>query len=90
MLPVVRTFIAFPAGVSRMKLLPFTIYTLLGSYIWCLALAYIGMKLGQHWDDLAPYFHRFDALIAIVLIVGAAALIYNRVKGMTSTSTSTK
>jgi membrane protein DedA with SNARE-associated domain len=89
MLPVVRTFIACPAGVTRMKLLPFTIYTLLGSYFWCLALAYIGMKLGQHWKDLAPYFHRFDALIAIVLILGVAALIYNRVKGMTSASTST-
>ena len=86
MLPVVRTFIAFPAGVARMRLLPFTIYTLLGSYIWCLALAYIGMKLGQHWKDLAPYFHRFDALIAVLLILGAAALIYNRVKGMTSSS----
>ena len=89
MLPVVRTFIAFPAGVTRMKLVPFTIYTLIGSYIWCLALAYFGMKLGQHWKDLAPYFHRFDALIAILLVVGAAALIYNRVKGMTSASTST-
>jgi len=88
LLPVVRTFIAFPAGVSRMKLLPFTIYTLLGSYLWCLALAYAGMKLGQNWKDLAPYFHRFDALIAIVLVLGAAALLYNRVKGMRSAPTS--
>src|SRR5580658_9424336 len=89
MLPVVRTFIAFPAGVTRMRLLPFTIYTLAGSYPWCLALAYGGMKLGQHWKDLAPYFHRFDALLAILLVVGSAALIYNRVRGMTSASTST-
>ena len=88
MLPVVRTFIAFPAGVSRMRLLPFTIYTLIGSYIWCLALAYVGMKLGQHWKDLAPYFHRFDALIAILVIAGGAVLIYNRLKGMTSASRS--
>jgi membrane protein DedA with SNARE-associated domain len=84
----VRTFIAFPAGVSRMKLVPFTIYTLLGSYIWCLALSYGGMKLGQHWKDLAPYFHRFDALIAILLIVGGGALIYNRLKAVASASTS--
>jgi len=82
MLPVVRTFIAFPAGVSRMKLAPFTIYTLLGSYLWCLALAWGGMKLGQHWKDLAPYFHRFDALIAILLITGAGAVIYNRVRAL--------
>src|SRR6267154_6392228 len=87
MLPVVRTFIAFPAGVARMKLLPFTIYTLIGSYIWCLVLAYAGMKLGQHWDDLAPYFHRFDAVIAIILVVGIAALIYNRVKSIRAAQT---
>ena len=47
LLPVVRTFIAFPAGVARMRLLPFTIYTLAGSFIWCLTLAYAGMKLGD-------------------------------------------
>lgn len=88
LLPVVRTFIAFPAGVSRMKMLPFTIYTLLGSYIWCLMLAYAGMKLGQHWKDLGPYFHRFDALIAILLVAGAAAIVYNRVKGIRSATTS--
>ena len=88
LMPVVRTFIAFPAGVSRMKILPFTIYTLLGSYIWCLVLAYAGMKLGQHWKDLAPYFHRFDALIAILLVASAAALLYNRVKGIRSAPTS--
>jgi membrane protein DedA with SNARE-associated domain len=82
LLPVVRTFIAFPAGVARMRLLPFTIYTLAGSYIWCLVLAYAGMKLGQHWETLAPYFHRFDGLIAVLLVAGAAALIYNRLRGI--------
>jgi membrane protein DedA with SNARE-associated domain len=90
MLPVIRTFIAFPAGVSRMKLLPFTIYTLLGSYIWCLVLAYAGMKLGQHWDELAPYFHRFDAVIAIVLVLGIAVLVYNRVKSIRAAQTSAR
>lgn len=82
LLPVVPTFIAFPAGVARMRLLPFTIYTLLGSYIWCVVLAYIGMKMGQHWNTLAPYFHRFDGVIAAVLAAGAVAVIYSRVKGI--------
>ena len=87
MLPVVRTFIAFPAGVSRMKLAPFTVYTLVGSYFWCLALAYAGMKTGQHWDRLAPWFHRFDAVIAVLLIAGAGALLYNRIKRIRSAPT---
>jgi membrane protein DedA with SNARE-associated domain len=81
LLPVVRTFIAFPAGVARMELWRFSLYTLLGSYPWCLALAYAGMKLGQHWRDLAPYFHRFDNLIAILLVLGAAAFLYARLRG---------
>jgi membrane protein DedA with SNARE-associated domain len=84
LLPVVRTFIALPAGVARMRLLPFTIYTLLGSYIWCFALAWAGMKLGQHWDHLGPYFHRFDGAIAVLLVVGVAVVLYNRIKGITS------
>lgn len=82
LLPVVRTFIAFPAGVARMRLLPFSIYTLVGSYLWCLALAYAGMKLGQHWDGLAPYFHRFDTAIAIGVVAAAAIVIYNRIRSI--------
>jgi len=80
LLPVVRTFIAFPAGMARMDLWRFSIYTLLGSYPWCLALAYAGMKLGQHWHDLAPYFHRFDNLIGVLLVVLIAAFLYARLR----------
>jgi membrane protein DedA with SNARE-associated domain len=80
LLPVVRTFIAFPAGVARMRLLPFTLYTLVGSYLWCLGLAYAGMELGAHWKALGPYFHRFDGVIGFALVVGAALLLYNRLK----------
>ena len=87
LLPVVRTFIALPAGIARMRLMPFTIYTLLGSYLWCLALAWAGMKLGQHWDQLGPYFHRFDGVIAVLLVVGIAAVLYNRIKGIASAPT---
>ena len=70
LLPVVRTFIAFPAGVSRMPLWRFSVYTFAGSLIWCWGLAWIGMKLGENWDALGVYFHRFDALIGAILIVG--------------------
>jgi membrane protein DedA with SNARE-associated domain len=82
LLPVVRTFIALPAGVSRMRILPFTLYTLAGSYLWCLALAFAGMELGDHWRALGPYFHRFDSAIAVLLIVIAGLAVYRRLSGM--------
>ncbi|MGH7814040.1 MAG: DedA family protein [Candidatus Binataceae bacterium] len=82
LLPVVRTYIAFPAGVSRMRLWPFTIYTLLGSYPYCLALAYFGMEMGNNWGRLGPYFHRFDTAIVIAMILPAIWVVYNRLKSL--------
>lgn len=82
LLPVVRTFIAFPAGVARMELVRFSLYTLAGSYLWCLVLAWAGMQLGEHWRDLAPWFRRFDGVIAVVLVLGAAAFLYNRLRAI--------
>lgn len=81
LLPMVRTFIAFPAGVARMRLLPFSIYTLAGSYIWCLVLAWFGMKLGQHWESIGPYFRRFDNLVAALIAVAIVVAIYSRLRG---------
>jgi membrane protein DedA with SNARE-associated domain len=69
LLPVIRTFIAFPAGVARMNLWRFNLYTFVGSYIWSVGLAWIGMKLGQHWNTLGVYFHRFDAAIGVILVI---------------------
>ena len=90
LLPVVRTFIAFPAGVARMKLLPFALYTLAGSYLWCLGLAYVGMQLGQHWALLGPYFHRFDGLVALATFAAGLWLIYNRLRSRNAAVSSSK
>lgn len=70
LLPVVRTFIALPAGIARMPRARFHIYTFLGSWPWCLGLAWFGMKLGENWRGIAKYFHRFDAVIVVVLVMG--------------------
>jgi membrane protein DedA with SNARE-associated domain len=80
LLPVVRTFIALPAGISRMNFARFNIYTFLGSLPWCFALAYAGMKLGERWETLGPYFHHFDTVFLIVIVVGAIWFIRNRWK----------
>ena len=71
LLPVVRTFIAFPAGVARMSLGKFVAYTFLGSFIWCWALAWVGLHLGEHWDTLGVYFHRFDDVVVLAIIAAA-------------------
>ncbi|MBI5135924.1 MAG: DedA family protein [Nitrospirae bacterium] len=72
LLPVIRTFIALPAGISRMPMGRFVFYTFVGSYIWCYGLAWVGRTMGENWDTLGVYFHRFDAVIAAVLLAGAA------------------
>lgn len=80
LLPVVRTFIAFPAGVARMPVWRFCVYTFLGSLIWCALLAWIGMKLGQHWDTLGGWFHRFDAVILAVLLLAFGLYVWRHVR----------
>ena len=80
LLPVVRTFIAFPAGVARMPMAKFLIYTFVGSLIWCWALAWVGQSLGEHWDTLGIYFHRFDAMIGALILLGAAWWIWRHLR----------
>jgi membrane protein DedA with SNARE-associated domain len=80
LLPVVRTFISFPAGVAKMNVPRFIIYTFVGSFPWCLGLAYIGMKLGENWDTLGVYFHRFDIVIGILITSGAIYYIWRHLK----------
>lgn len=81
LLPVVRTFIAFPAGLARMPMRQFQIYTFLGSWPWCFALAYIGYVLGRQWDGNPTFrrlFHEFDAVVAVAVVAGFAWLVWSR------------
>src|SRR5581483_6978827 len=73
LLPVVRPFIALPAGLARMPRGRFHLYTLLGSWPWCLGLAWLAMKLGENWRSLGKSFHQFDAVIGVML---AAAILW--------------
>jgi len=82
LMPVVRTFISLPAGIARMNFKKFVIYTFLGSWLWCLALAYLGKKLGDHWDTLGGYFHKFDFVIGIVILLGVVWYIRRHIKQM--------
>ncbi len=83
LLPVIRTFIAFPAGVSRMPMGKFIVYTLLGSYPWCLMLAWVGLKLGKAWQDdprFAAFYHRFEYVIVGALLLAVVAFVWHKVR----------
>jgi membrane protein DedA with SNARE-associated domain len=84
LLPVIRTFIALPAGVGKMPRLRFHLFTFIGSWPWCFALAWIGMKLGERWDKdprLKEWFHRLDAVIILLLLSGITWFVWSHWKG---------
>ena len=83
LLPVVRTFIALPAGIARMNRTRFHLYTFVGSLPWCLGLACIGYKLGERWNTLGQYFHKLDAVIGALIVAGVAWFVYDHFKNRT-------
>ncbi|MDH4274097.1 MAG: DedA family protein [Gammaproteobacteria bacterium] len=80
LLPVIRTFIAFPAGIARMPMWRFIVYTFIGSYIWCWILAWIGFQLGERWNTLGVYFHRFDAVIGAIIVIAVVWYVWRHIK----------
>lgn len=80
LLPVIRTFISFPAGVSRMHFGRFVAYSFIGSVPWCYFLAYVGKVLGQRWDSIRGYFHGADAVIGVVIGVAFAVWLYHHLR----------
>jgi membrane protein DedA with SNARE-associated domain len=65
LLPVVRTFVSLPAGIARMNVTRFVVFTFVGALPWCYVLAYVGLTMGEQWNQLRTYFHHID------LVVGA-------------------
>ena len=83
LLPVVRTFIALPAGFARMDMIKFQVFSFVGSWIWCWLLAYIGAQLGAQWDanpSLRTALHGADAVIVIAGLAAIGWFVYRRVR----------
>ena len=83
LLPVIRTFIAFPAGVARMNMTKFVVYTFVGSYPWCYGLAWVGMKLGEKWNSdprLKAAFHRLDLAIGVLGALAVAWFVWHKLR----------
>ena len=80
LLPIVRTFISLPAGIAKMDGKKFAIYTFVGSFIWSGILAYAGLKLGQNWQAVEPFFRQFQYVIIGLFVLGAAFYVYKHLK----------
>jgi len=80
LMPVIRTFISLPAGIAKMDFKKFSIYTFIGVVPFTAALTYAGVKLRENWDGLQPYFHKFDLVILLFLILGIIWYIFRHIK----------
>jgi membrane protein DedA with SNARE-associated domain len=92
LLPVVRTFIALPAGIAKMPQLRFHLYTFIGSWPWCYVLAYVGMRLGEHWDSdprFKAIFHRFHLGVELLLVAAITWFVWSHWRGRVRTSNAT-
>jgi len=80
LMPVIRTFISLPAGIAKMDFKKFSIYTFIGVVPFTAALTYAGVKLRENWGGLQPYFHKFDLVIVLFLILGIIWYIFRHIK----------
>lgn len=80
--PIVRSLVSFAAGVGKMPLLPFTIYTAIGSAVWVTFLVSAGALLGAGWEDILPWLKRFEYVILGLLAAAAIAFVAWRIRGM--------
>jgi membrane protein DedA with SNARE-associated domain len=79
-IPVVRHLISIPAGVARMPLGKFCIYTIIGAGIWNTFLTWVGFKLGENWENIGKYTEKIDIIVLILVIITIAAFVYRHIR----------
>ncbi len=80
MLPIVRTFISVPAGIARMPLWRFLVFSVVGAVPWVMLLVWAGMVLGDNWQDLKPQLRGLDYIVAGLIVLGVALFIWRHVR----------
>ncbi|MBK7839324.1 MAG: DedA family protein [Candidatus Obscuribacter sp.] len=80
MLPVVRTFISFPAGVLKAHFAMFILFTFVGSLIWCYFLTWVGIYFGENMEAFRDIWHKFDLVIVLVCVGGFGYYLYRHLK----------
>lgn len=80
LVPVARSLISLPAGVTRMSLIPFMLLTFAGSFIWSLGLAYAGYQLGENWESIRDVMRPVEIPILIAVLLLVAYYVYRHVR----------
>ncbi|HLC43593.1 MAG TPA: DedA family protein [Patescibacteria group bacterium] len=80
LLPVVRTYISFPAGIAEMNFKKFSYYTFVGAFIWTTLFAWLGVGMGSNWEVIRQKLHSFDLVIVIVLVVLFVLYLWRHLK----------
>ena len=89
-LPIVRTFISLPAGISRMNFPKFCIYTFIGALPFCYLLSWAGVKLGQHWDQVHAWLQKADVAVTVVLLTLFGLWLWNHLRPDTAEEAAAK
>ncbi|MFA6550947.1 MAG: DedA family protein [Patescibacteria group bacterium] len=80
LLPIIRTYISFPAGISGMGIKKFSVYTFAGALPWCLLFAWLGVKMGDNWNLIRVKLEEFDLTIAIIIVIAIGLYIWRHLK----------
>lgn len=90
MIPGVRGFISIPAGIARMNVVRFSIFTFIGAFPWTLGLAWGGFLLGENYDSIREISKPFDIPIIITGLLGVTWFVWRRIKGLRAESAVTE
>lgn len=80
LLPVIRTYISFPAGIAKMDLKKFSFYTFIGAFPWCVLFTWLGVKMGNNWELIKAKLHNFDLAMAILVVIAIGWYIWRHLK----------
>lgn len=82
LIPIVRSLISVPAGMNRMPLVKFLIFTTLGSAIWTTLLAYAGVLLGANWEQVIEWMDQYQKITLVIVAIIVVLFIVWRVRSM--------
>jgi membrane protein DedA with SNARE-associated domain len=80
LLPAVRTYISFPAGIAKMDIKKFSFYTFAGAFPWSALFAWFGVKLGNNWELVRQKLHDFDMAIVGLIVLCVVLYVWRHIK----------